>query len=593
MALKRRHTINTLTRKALPCTVLAVLLCIFKVHCSLAEERISKERFLGDKETPWQITADGSLSYSEEEGIYIAKGNVVFKKDGQSLYAQEATYHVKTGIAKASGNVRFESNGDILTADEGVFNLQDQTGRITNGRLFLKRNHYYINGDVMEKLSKDTYVIKNFHLTTCDGTTPAWSITGSELRVTIEGYGKVKNAAFRIRELPVFYVPYMIFPAKTERQTGLLPPRLGHSDRNGIDVEIPFFWAISDQTDATLYERYMSERGLMQGLEFRYLAENDSKGIFLFDILSDKIEKKDMNNPEEVELSPSPRINKTRYWFRIRADQQLPMGFSARLDTDLVSDQDYLKEFNGGLYGFEARPDIAGESGRPVEEVRSPMRRSALRLSNDQKEYSIQALASYHQRPENPANDDTPQPLTGFDFTALPRPLPDLPLFLSFDTDYDYIWRGFGERGHRLSLKPEFSYPMWFGPYMEFEPTLSVTSDVQWFDDPHENVEYQSRNAYQIKTRLSTLLERTFDFEWKRVKRLKHKLSPSFTYEYRVHRDEDEYMPWFEPIDVEGKVNRVTLSLDKFLEARHEYDNGVITYSQWGTFSLRQGYYID
>ena len=159
------------------------------------------------------------------------------------------------------------------------------------------------------------------------------------VRSSHEGYGKIKNAALRVRETPFFFIPYFIFPAKNQRQTGFLPPGLGYSSRNGAEIEVPFFWAISDQADATFYERFMSERGFMQGLEARYVAEEDSKGIFLFDVLSDKVESKDLGDPDQASLSPFARTNQTRYWLRGRMDQALPLDVAARFDADYVSDQ--------------------------------------------------------------------------------------------------------------------------------------------------------------------------------------------------------------------------------------------------------------
>lgn len=565
---------------------------ILKTHFSFGEARSLKNTMLDDRSAKWEITAK-KMSYMEREGIYVAEGDVVIKRDGQVLSAQKAIYNEKSGIVKVFGDVRLEANGDFLTGERGIFDLKNYTGQITNGHMFLRENNFYIYGDVMEKTGPNTYLIKGARVTTCDGIKPDWSITSSEVKVRLEGYSTLKHAAFKIRGLPVFYVPYAVFPAKTKRQTGLLLPRLGYSNRNGLDIEAPFFWAISDQTDATFYERFMEERGLMQGFEFRYLANNDSKGVFLFDVLSDSKEK-EMNNPDDVELSPFPRTNRTRYWLRSRTDQQLPLGLRARLDTDVVSDQDYLKEFRGGLFGFEARPDLAEESGRPVEEIQSPTRRSALRLSRaGQQDYSLQALASFHQRPENPANDETPQPLSGLNFQVLPRPLPGIPLFLKFDTDYDYIWREVGLKGHRISFSPELSYPIWFGRYLQFEPALSFIRNREWFDDHLENIDHQTRDVYQIKARLSSILEKTFDLEWKKAKKLKHKITPSLTYEFRVPKDEDRLRPWFEPIDVEGKINRITFSFANLLDARNEDDKGGITYAQWGTFSLSQGYDIN
>lgn len=556
-----------------------------------AGEIVSKEDLLSDDDSPWEITAQ-SLTYKAEERVYIAEGDVVISRAGRTLYAQRAVYDEKTGMAKVSGDVRFEVGRDILTGDEGVFNLRDQTGTITKGRLFLSDNHFYVDAQVMEKVAEDTYLVKDCRVTTCDGVNPDWSITGSEVKVTVEGYGTVKHAAFRIRGIPCLYLPYLIFPAKTKRQTGLLPPRAGYSSRNGLEIEVPFFWALSDQTDATLYQRYMSERGYMQGMEFRYLADEDSKGTLLFDILSDQKDK-DMNEPDDVALSPFDRTNTTRYWLRGMADQDLPHGWVARLDGDFVSDQDYLKEFEGGLFGFEARQDLNQELGRPVDEKRSPFRRSALRLSHDQDSYSLQVQGSYYQRPENPPNDPTAQPLGGMDFTFLPDQIGGLPLFFSLDSDYDYIWREVGERGHRVSITPRLNIPLWIGPYVEFEPFFKFDQDLAWVsDDPQTDHDRQYRKAYEGGARLSTNLERIYDVQWQRAKKLKHKISPVLSYTYRGYHDDERATPWFDPIDDEGDRNGVAFSLENYLDARLEDQKGGITYRQWGTFTLTQGYNI-
>ena len=541
---------------------------------------------------PWEITAK-SLTYKEKEGVFVAVGDVVIKRDGLLLYSQEATYNKYTEIVTLSGDVRLEAGGDILTGRRGFFDLKTQTGKIDKGCLFLRDNHYYINGEVMEKVAEDTYLIKDCQVTTCDGVNPAWSITGSEVKVTIEGYGKVRHATFRVRGLPLLYVPYMFFPAKTKRQTGLLPPRIGYSSRNGVTAEVPFFWAISDQTDATFYQGFMGKRGYTQGLEFRYLANEDSKGVFLFDILSDRREKKDMNDPDDLELSPYDRTNNTRYWLRSRADQDLPLGFVARLDTDFVSDQDYLRELRGGLFGFEARPDLAGESGRPFEEKYSTTRRSALRISRDGEKCAFQALASYHQRPDSPPEDETPQPVGGLNFMLLPDQVMDFPVFFCLESDYDYVWRDVGEKGHRVSLSPELKFPLWLADYVEFETSFRYSFIAQWFDDHSGGEESQSRGAYEAEGRLSTMAERIYALEGRNVKKLRHKVLPVVSYKYRAYQDEGDYCPWFEPIEEEGDVSLITLSLENYLDARLEDEKGSATYRQWATLNLSQGYDID
>ncbi|MGE5839243.1 MAG: LPS-assembly protein LptD [Deltaproteobacteria bacterium] len=295
------------------CLSLLVLLAVMVQTATLrAAERSFGDRFAGDRNAKWQITAN-KMSYDQEEGLYAAQGDVVITRAGQRLRSNEARYNEKTGMVEAVGEVVLETNGDVIRAEKAVFDLNSQTGKITGGRIFLRENHYYIGGDEMEKTGPQTYVVKRFHLTTCDGDKPDWSVTGSEVEITVEGYGSVKNAVFRIKDLPAFFLPYAMFPVKTKRQSGVLPPALGYSNLNGLQVEIPIYWAISDEMDATFYEQYLYARGLMQGLEYRYVAENESKGDFLFDILQDKKGEKDLTDPDQLEISPLPRTNETRY----------------------------------------------------------------------------------------------------------------------------------------------------------------------------------------------------------------------------------------------------------------------------------------
>lgn len=555
----------------------------------LAQGVWHEDLLLEDRADRWEITAR-ELSYSEDESLYSAEGDVVISGRGAVLSADSARYNARTGIAEVRGDIRLESNGDVLMGESGVFDLTHQAGQITCGHLFLRENNVHVRGASIQQLGPATYAVEDCEITTCDGDKPDWSITGSKVTVTLEGYGKVTNAAFRIRDLPVFYVPYAVFPAKTKRSTGVLPPRLGHSERNGSELEIPFFWALSDQADVTFYERYMSKRGLLQGLEARYLAGNGSEGAFLLDTLLDRNDTKDLGDPDEIDLSPFPRTNETRYWFRGKADQVFPHGVTAHLNADYVSDQDYFREFNQGLFGARLRPDLSDAFNRPVDDPYSPLRRSELRLDRDGEGYSLQASTAYYQRPENPPTDTTPQPLVGLHYGLLPRAFSRFPSYFSATAGHTVIHREAGDEGHSLTLSPRVTYPLRLGRYIEVEQTLSLDTNTRWVDGPAEQGEQEIRAAAFSETRLSTVLERTIPFRWREVTRVKHKVTPSLSYTYRDYGDAGKTPPWFEPIDEEGRINQITLSLENVLDAREESGEGEVSYRQWGTLNLLQGY---
>jgi LPS-assembly protein len=90
--------------------------------------------------------------------------------------------------------------------------------------------------------------------------------------------------------------------------------------------------------------------------------------------------------PDDQYLRP----NKDRYWFRMKHDQELPSGFSGRLDLDIVSDQDYLNEFKKGYSGFdETKKYFLSEFGREIDDYNDPVRVNRLNIFKNWNLYSL------------------------------------------------------------------------------------------------------------------------------------------------------------------------------------------------------------
>ena len=80
-----------------------------------------------------------------------------------------------------------------------------------------------------------------------------------------------------MKDVPVFYWPWLRFPIDDRRHTGLLSPTIGFSS-DGFDYAQPFYWNIAANQDATITPRWMSDHGLLMNGEYRYLLE-ESAGI--------------------------------------------------------------------------------------------------------------------------------------------------------------------------------------------------------------------------------------------------------------------------------------------------------------------------
>ena len=327
----------------------------------------------------WHIQAR-QVSYEDERKLYIAENDVVITGGKTRLEADYVEFSDVTKDAFAKGNVLFISGNDSITCQSMNVNLSSETGTINQGTIFLQEGNYYISGEKLQKTGEFSYDVEKGSITTCEGETPAWKITGKDIEVTVDGYGHVSNAVLWAKKIPTLYSPYFVFPAKKERQTGLLMPMAGYSDDMGFEYQQPLFLALSDNTDATLYPHYMSDRGLMLSGEYRYMLSAESKGLMMMSYLDDKTLGDGTAGNEAYNISATPdRTNHDRYWFRMKQDQELGYGFNAKLDIDYVSDLDYLRTFGDGFAGFDST-DAAFEEmfGRDLDEDTDYIRKNSL-----------------------------------------------------------------------------------------------------------------------------------------------------------------------------------------------------------------------
>lgn len=101
---------------------------------------------------------------------------------------------------------------------------------------------------------------------------PQWSLAAGRLELDhAAGRGRAWNTALRILELPVLWLPYLNFPLDDRRKSGFLYPRVGVSDRSGVEFSLPYYWNLAPHRDLTLTLRSFSRRGVAPAVEYRYL----------------------------------------------------------------------------------------------------------------------------------------------------------------------------------------------------------------------------------------------------------------------------------------------------------------------------------
>ena len=414
----------------------------------------------------WDLTADSVTTLNDSE-IMEAKGNVHLKRGNEELKADFARYYMSTKWVYLKGNVVVRTPKDELQAEEAEFDLRSRVGWLKKGRIFMAGPHAYLAGERIDKHWGDVYTFKQAKVTTCDGDVPAWSMTAEEAVVEIDGYARLSRSTFQVKDTPVAYTPYFLFPTKTTRQTGLLTPEFGRSSSNGIYYNQPFFWAINESSDLTLNEYVMEKRGFMHGAEYRTRPYSDTTGWIRFDWMYDKQRETD-DTTGRYSGDGLLRTNYDRFWLRGMLDTRLPdPDWRFKADLDYVSDQYFLSEFKDGFSGYtRTRDDMFSLFKRDLQE-KDRDRVSGFLLTRDWERGSVALSSFYTQDPSlghgnSPlSSDETVQRLPQFDaFLHKGRIFPALPLELEANAQAAYMYRRSGTRGARYEVVPRLTLPV-------------------------------------------------------------------------------------------------------------------------------------
>ncbi|MDD5724249.1 MAG: LPS assembly protein LptD [Syntrophales bacterium] len=540
------------------------------------------------------IEAD-NLSYDSNSKTYQASGNVTISFEGGFIRADDVILDRLKDEATAEGHVFIKSGGDILEGERARFSIANETGVISDGKMFLDKNHLYLRGGTIEKRADATYFLKEGQATTCDGEDPDWMFTGSEVEVTIDGYGTLKQGAFQVKGIPVLYLPYLIFPAKTTRQTGLLPPRIAYSsDKLGWDLGIPFYWAVSENADATFYQRYMDKRGFQEGAEVRYIVGEDSHGTLYADYLNDSMEVSEAEG--DAVLQRDWKEDNKRWSYYLDHETTFSPGFYLKTDIKRVSDRWYFRDFDSyNYYTAHYREDdtraFGGVSFDGDKSLTSLT--STARLVKDWSLFNATALVEYTDNFQSYSNDETLQKYPEVTFTGLKQPLYNSPVDFELASSYGHYYRTTGYRGDAFDVYPVFSWPLSFGDYLECTPTLGfreTTWKSSYSDSAADNEDKDgSRELYTVETTLSGEAHRVFDVGGKVVDKIWHGIRPEVTYSYIPYVYQDDRPDFLSEV---VETNTVTYSLINTMIARMKDEDGGVAYREFFRLKLSQVYNI-
>jgi LPS-assembly protein len=503
------------------------------------------------------IVAD---QFEQSETSYMLHGDAQIDFRDYVLYADEISYDSSSGEAVATGHVKLQG-GEYnihMEASRAEYNVTNATGKFydVHGTTGLKlgsrrttlttSSPFTFAGRQVDKTGPNLFVVHHGSITSCELPHPKWTFSAERINFEVGGLAKLHHSTFRLRSIPVVYLPYAEHPVEhLGRQSGFLIPSAGQSSVKGTILGESYFWAINRSMDATLGLEYFSKRGFAEHANFRAVtSENSHLTAIYFGVIDRGL------GPTHVDQGGED--------VKIQAEQYFPQNVRA------VANVEYLSSYLFRVAFAETFTTA----------VNSEVKSDVFASRNDNG-YSLGILAQRYQNFQSTNKGDSFSILhvPSIDASSVDRQLFGTPFFYGFDASATGLSRrsptfSSANLVARLDAHPRISLPLLFRGWT-FRPAVAVRDT---FYSQHKTPE----SALDIGSTINDPLNRK-DFEGELEVRplrlekiyekgifgkpLKHTIEPSMTYRYVTGVNNFLGVIRFDNTDLVSNTNEVEYGL--------------------------------
>ena len=308
------------------------------------------------------LFAESDYGYYDNVDYAELSGNVIIDQGTQHIEAEKVVLDLTNGVAAAQGKVVF-TNQAIRNSQNNILNPNLRNNRsiissdgVTDGGLIGVADNLTYNTETGQSTASDVafasvplqahgyakqlnrptdsqYELDNVMFTTCPPTDRKWQLEAKSIDLdTDTGRGEAFNTIFKIANVPVFYLPYFNFPIDSRRSSGFLLPNASIGSENGLEIDVPYYFNLAPNYDATLNTHLYTNRNPMLSGEFRYLTDGYGEGILNGSYLP---------NDKKYDGEDRSSLFYDHYW----SSNSIPR-LSGDVKYSYVSDADYLNDFD-------------------------------------------------------------------------------------------------------------------------------------------------------------------------------------------------------------------------------------------------------
>lgn len=507
------------------------------LHPRLEERRRLLEE--GDLREPDSLDVSGL--FSSADAVAYKGERIVFEIPEDRMTLEEGGDVAYQGMSLHSTTIQFNSLRETVVStgepvlrdgttevvgEKMTYRLDTEKGLVTEGRTDFENGYY--RGSMIKKLPGDILYVRDADYTTCDRDTAHFRFHSRAVKIVVKDKASARPVILYLGKIPIFALPYWIFPLHTGRRSGILVPEfeIGFDTSRGRFLRnVGYYFALSDRMDLLTWGDYYEEGPqIIMNARYRYKVRYLLSG----DLFGSYSREKSFDGSRSV-----------RWDVRANHEQTLGEDLSLKFRGDFVSDATYRGDRDFGA-GADERLNRTLKSNI---DLRKRWTWGSLGLTVDRTEFldensssgggvRIQMLA--------PSVDFAPTSFTlGRAASAEGRDAGRLPFLSS-----TYLRTGFSFRNTRTEFfdgpvqrnsaaRQTFSLSdnRRLGGVLNLSPSISATA--AWFEKDNLGETNRIGAVWSAGASSSTTLYGTFFPGMGPLTGVRHVLEPSVSYQYQ------------------------------------------------------------
>lgn len=257
------------------------------INVYFADDKVDRAVLLGNPSGQYRFERAATDTAAKDEQVTYRGNRIEYRLAQRQIRVEGKAELGYRDLVLEAGRVDFDSDKQTLIArdkpslkekDEELagrtmtYDLKSESGTVYHA--VTEFNQGFYRGEAIHRMPDEVLQVRDASYSTCDVDPPHYHVQASRMKIMLKDKIIARPIVFYIKQIPVFALPFYIFPIKPDRHSGFLFPQLqfGFSGQSGRFVRnAGYYWAPNDFLDATVSgDYYEADPSWIGRGEFRY-----------------------------------------------------------------------------------------------------------------------------------------------------------------------------------------------------------------------------------------------------------------------------------------------------------------------------------